>query len=68
MLEFGHVLAEPGDMVLLGIRTTEGFGVMVDGIGHRFVATMTIVAAQKADLKVTTVPDSVAARKPCCFR
>jgi predicted aspartyl protease len=42
------VFAEPGDMVLLGIRTIEGFGVMVDGIGHRFVATTTIVASQQA--------------------
>jgi predicted aspartyl protease len=36
--------AEPGDMTLLGVRTLEGFGVMVDNIGHRFVATTTIVA------------------------
>lgn len=41
------VFAEPGDMVLLGIRTIEGFGVMVDGIGHRFVATATIVASRQ---------------------
>src|SRR5947199_6255181 len=39
------VFAEPGDMHLLGVRTLEGFGVMVDNIGHRFVATTTIVAA-----------------------
>jgi predicted aspartyl protease len=39
------VFAEPGDMALLGVRTLEGFGVMVDNIGHRFVATSTIVAA-----------------------
>jgi clan AA aspartic protease len=39
------VFAEPGDMALLGVRTLEGFGVMVDKIGHRFVATATIVAA-----------------------
>ena len=39
------VFAEPGDMTLLGVRTLEGFGVMVDNIGHRFVATATIVAA-----------------------
>jgi len=39
------VFAEPGDMTLLGIRTLEGFGVMVDNVGHRFVATTTIVAA-----------------------
>jgi len=38
------VFAEPGDMTLLGVRTLEGFGVMVD-IGHRFVVTTTIVAA-----------------------
>jgi predicted aspartyl protease len=39
------VFAEPGDMVLLGVRTLEGFGVMVDNIAHRFVATTTLVAA-----------------------
>ncbi len=39
------VFAEAGDMTLLGVRTLEGFGVMVDNIGHRFVATTTIVAA-----------------------
>ena len=38
------VFAEPGDMTLLGVRTVEGFGVMVDNIAHRFVATTTIVA------------------------
>jgi predicted aspartyl protease len=38
------VFAEPGDMALLGVRTLEGFGVMVDNIGHKFVATTTIVA------------------------
>ena len=38
------VFAEPGDMTLLGVRTLEGFGVMVDNIAHRFVATTTIVA------------------------
>jgi len=38
------VCAESGDMALLGVRTLEGFGVMVDNIGHRFVATTTIVA------------------------
>ena len=38
------VFGEPGDMTLLGVRTLEGFGVMVDNIGHRFVATATIVA------------------------
>ena len=38
------VFADPGDMVLLGVRTIEGFGVAVDNIGHRFVAQTTIVA------------------------
>ena len=38
------VFAEPGDMTLLGIRTLEGFGVMVDNIAHRFESTTTIVA------------------------
>ena len=38
------VFAQPGDMVLLGVRTIEGFGVAVDNIGHRFVAQATIVA------------------------
>ena len=32
------VMAEEGDMSLLGVRTIEGFSVMVDNIGHRFVA------------------------------
>ena len=39
------VFAEPGDMILLGVRTIEGFGVSVDNIGHRFVAQTTIVAS-----------------------
>lgn len=38
------VFGEPGDMALLGVRTIEGFGVMVDNVAHRFVATSTIVA------------------------
>ncbi|MCL1794130.1 MAG: hypothetical protein FWG34_09690 [Oscillospiraceae bacterium] len=37
------VFAESGDMFLLGVRTIEGFGVMVDNIGHRFVATTSLV-------------------------
>ena len=36
------VFAEPSDMNLLGVRTLEGFSVMVDNIGHRFVATATL--------------------------
>jgi len=39
------VFAEAGDLTLLGVRTLEGFGVAVDNINHRFVATTTIVAA-----------------------
>jgi predicted aspartyl protease len=39
------VFAEPSDMILLGVRTLEGFGVAVDNVAHRFVATTTIVAA-----------------------
>jgi clan AA aspartic protease len=38
------VFAEPGDMTLLGVRTLEGFGVVVDNMAHRFVAQTTIVA------------------------
>ena len=38
------VFAEPGDLTLLGVRTLEGFGVMVDNIARRFVATTTLVA------------------------
>ena len=36
------VFAEKSDMSLLGVRTIEGFGVMVDNIGHRFVATTSL--------------------------
>jgi predicted aspartyl protease len=36
------VFAEEGDMSLLGVRTLEGFSVMVDNIGHRFVATTSL--------------------------
>jgi predicted aspartyl protease len=39
------VFAEPSDLSQLGVRTLEGFGVMVDNIAHRFVATTTLVAA-----------------------
>ena len=38
------VFGEPGDMNLLGVRTLEGFGVVVDSMAHRFVATTTLVA------------------------
>jgi predicted aspartyl protease len=36
------VFAEETDLFLLGVRTLEGFSVMVDNIGHRFVATVTL--------------------------
>jgi clan AA aspartic protease len=38
------VFAEKGDMILIGVRTLEGFSVTVDNIGHRLVARATIVA------------------------
>ena len=36
------VFAEETDMLLLGVRTIEGFSVTVDNIGHRFVASTTL--------------------------
>ena len=45
------VLAEKSDLCLLGVRTLEGFGVMVDNVGHRFVAVTTVAA--KNTLKPT---------------
>ena len=41
------VFAEESDMSLLGVRTIEGFSVMVDNIGHRFVTTMTLACNAK---------------------
>ena len=38
------VFGEPSDLILLGVRTIEGFGVAVDNVGHRFVAQTSIVA------------------------
>ena len=38
------VFAEENHMSLLGVRTLEGFSVMVDNIEHRFVATTSVVA------------------------
>ena len=43
------VFGEPSDLVLLGVRTIEGFGVAVDSVGHRFVAQASIVASLPAD-------------------
>jgi predicted aspartyl protease len=39
------VFALPTDLSLLGVRTIEGFGVMVDNLARRFVATTTLVAS-----------------------
>ena len=41
------IFGEAGDLVLLGVRTIEGFSVMVDNIGHRFVATTSLVVTVK---------------------
>jgi predicted aspartyl protease len=38
------VFAQPGDLHLLGVRTLEGFGVMVDPLSHKLVATVTLAA------------------------
>ena len=37
------VLGEPSDVVLLGVPTLEGFGVVVDHVGHRFIEQTSIV-------------------------
>jgi predicted aspartyl protease len=39
------IFGEEGDMSLLGVRTIEGFGVMVDNVGQRFVAAANHVPA-----------------------
>ena len=41
------VFALPTDLSLLGVRTIDGFGVMVDNLAHRFVVTTTLVAAAR---------------------
>jgi len=46
------VFAEDTDMSLLGVRTIEGFGVMVDNIGHRFVATTFLVCCNKGQISI----------------
>ncbi len=51
------VFAEPGDMALLGVRTLEGFGVTVDNIAHRFVATTTIVALASQSSARPCIPE-----------
>jgi predicted aspartyl protease len=42
------VFAQPGDMHLLGVRTLEGFGVMVDALAHKLVATSTLAAPNES--------------------
>ena len=39
------IFAEAGDMSLLGVHTIEGFSVMVDNIGQRFVETPSLAPA-----------------------
>ena len=39
------VFAQPGDCHLLGVRTLEGFGVTVDPLAHKLVATSTLAAS-----------------------
>jgi predicted aspartyl protease len=41
------VFGEKGDLQLLGVRTLEGFGVVVDPLGHRLVAVSTIAAGSQ---------------------
>lgn len=38
------VFAQPGDTPLLGVRTLEGFGVVVDPLAHRLVSISTLAA------------------------
>ena len=45
------VFAEESDLSLLGVRTIEGFSVMVDNIGRRFVATTSPVVSGISVLK-----------------
>ena len=42
------VFAQKGDLILLGVRTIEGFSVTVDNIGHRFVARASLATTLKA--------------------
>ena len=43
------VFAQPGDMLLLGVRTLEGFCVTVDPVEHRLIGRPSIVAANVLD-------------------
>jgi hypothetical protein len=44
------VFAQPGDMHFLGVRTLEGFGVTVDPLAHRLVATVTLAASNASPI------------------
>ena len=46
------VFAEKGDMTLIGVRTIEGFGAMVDNVAHKLVATTTIVASSASPIAI----------------
>jgi predicted aspartyl protease len=46
------VFAQPGDMHLLGVRTLEGFGVTVDPLAHRLVATVTLAAPNTSPIGI----------------
>jgi predicted aspartyl protease len=46
------VFAETGDLSLMGVRTIEGFSVLVDNIGHRFVATASSATGNVAAWRV----------------
>lgn len=39
------VFAQPGDCHLLGVHTLEGFGVVVDPLAHKLVATVTLAVS-----------------------
>jgi len=41
------VFGEKDDLKLLGVRTLEGFGVVVDPLGHRLVAVSTVAAGSQ---------------------
>ena len=61
------VFAEPGDMILLGVRTIEGFGVLVDNVGHRLVAQTTIVDGELAFSQCAHAAGTpVCSPCPCC--
>ena len=62
------VFGEPGDLALLGVRTIEGFGVVVDNIAHRFVATTTIVASlrERVTSRLELFSQEIRGERPVC--